>query len=52
MSEQVPLGIVDLSVPSGSHICTFFSGPTQRNDVVVSFLAEGICPGCRCVCVL
>ena len=52
MSEQVPLGIVDASVPSGSHICTFFSGPPQRDDVVAPFLAEGIRSGHKCVCVL
>jgi len=52
MSEQVPLGIVDVAVPRGSHVCTFFSGPAQRDDVVVPFLAEGIRSGNKCVAVL
>ena len=52
MSEQVPLGIVDAAVPHGSHICTFFSGSAQRDDVVVRFLAEGIRSGNKCVAVL
>jgi hypothetical protein len=45
MPEQVPLGIVDASVPSGSHMCAFFSGSAQRDDVVAPFLAEGIRSG-------
>jgi hypothetical protein len=52
MPEQVPLGIIDASVPSGSHICAFFSGSAQRDDVVAPFLAEGIRSGHKCVCVL
>lgn len=52
MPEQVPLGIVDASVPSGSHICASFSGSAQRDDVVAPFLAEGIRSGHKCVCVL
>ena len=52
MSEQVPLGIVDAAVPRGSHVCTFFSGSAQRDDVVVPFLAEGIRSGNKCVAVL
>jgi len=57
MAEQVPLGIADAAVPRGSHtrgshICTFFSGSAQRDDVVVPFLAEGIRSGQKCVAVL
>ena len=52
MSEQVPLGIVDAAVPRGSHVCTFFSGPAQPDDVVAPFLAEGIRSGNKCVAVL
>lgn len=52
MAEQVPLGIVDATVPRGSHMCAVFSGPAQRDGVVVPFPAEGIRSGQTCVAVL
>ncbi len=52
MTGSVPLGILDRSVPSGTHICTFFSGPAGRDEVVMPFLAEGIRAGQKCICIL
>jgi hypothetical protein len=52
MTGSVPLGILDRSVPSGTHICTFFSGPAGRDEVVMPFLAEGIRTGQKCICIL
>jgi hypothetical protein len=40
------------SVPSGTHVCAFFSGPTGRDDMVMPFLADGIRAGHKCICVL
>ena len=39
MNGSVPLGVLDRSVPSGTHICTFSSGPARRDEVVMPFLA-------------
>ena len=39
MNGSVPLGVWDRSVPSGTHICTFSSGPARRDEVVMPFLA-------------
>jgi hypothetical protein len=52
MTRSVPLGVLDRSVPSGTHICTFFSGPAGRDEVVMPFLAEGIRAGEKCICIL
>jgi hypothetical protein len=41
MTESVAPGILDRSVPSGSHICAFYVGSAGRDEVVVPFLAEG-----------
>jgi hypothetical protein len=32
MTVSVPLGILDRSVPSGSHICAFYSGSAGRDE--------------------
>jgi hypothetical protein len=52
MAEPVSLGTLGLSVPSGSHICTFISGPAERDEIVMPYLAEGIRTGEKCVCIL
>ena len=52
MTETVPLGIMDRSVPSGSHICAFYSGSAGRDEVVLPFLAEGLRTGHKCLAVL
>ena len=52
MTVSVPLGIGDRSVPSGSHICAFYSGLAGRDEVVLPFLAEGLRTGHKCLAVL
>ena len=52
MTQSVPLGMMDRSVPSGSHVCAFYSGPAGRDEVVLPFLAEGLRTGQKCLAVL
>jgi MEDS: MEthanogen/methylotroph, DcmR Sensory domain len=52
MQESVALGVLGLKVPIGTHICTFFSGQSGRDDIVMPFLAEGIRAQDKCICVL
>src|ERR1700730_3161594 len=52
MPGSVPLGVLERSVPGGTHICTFYSGPSGRDEVVMPFLAEGIRTGQKCICIL
>jgi hypothetical protein len=46
------VGFLDRSVPSGTHVCAFVSGPEQRDEVVLPFLADGIRAGQKCICIL
>jgi hypothetical protein len=32
------VGFLDRSVPSGTHVCAFVSGPEQRDEIVMPFL--------------
>jgi hypothetical protein len=52
MAESVSLGILGLSVPTGTHICTFFYGSAGRDEIVMPFLAEGIRARDKCICIL
>ena len=44
--------IMNRSVPIGTHICAFYSGPAGRDELVMPFLAEGIIAGHKCICIL
>ena len=52
MTEPQSLTIMNRLVPSGTHMCVFYSGPAGRDDVVMPFLADGIRAGHKCICVL
>jgi len=52
MTGSVPLGILDRSVPSGSHMCAFYTGSAGRDEIVLPFLAEGLRSGHKCLAVL
>jgi len=52
MTEKVPLGLLGLSVPRGTHICAFYRGAQGRDEIVVPFLAEGIRARDKCICIL
>src|SRR4030095_8100181 len=51
MPATVDLGISDLEVRTGDHICGFYRG-AERDDMLVSFLAAGLRTGDKCICVL
>jgi hypothetical protein len=51
MPATVDLGISDLEVHTGDHICAFYRG-AERDDMLVSFLAAGLRTGDKCICVL
>ncbi|MGA8460403.1 MAG: MEDS domain-containing protein [Streptosporangiaceae bacterium] len=52
MTGPQSLTIMNRLVPSGTHICAFYSGPAGRDHVVMPFLADGIRAGQKCICVL
>jgi hypothetical protein len=46
------LGFLGLTVPSSTHICTFYRGPSGRDEIVLPFLAEGIRAKDKCICIM
>ena len=52
MTGPQSLNILDHPVPRGTHMCVFFSGPAERDQIVMPFLAEGIRAGQKCICIL
>jgi len=52
MTDSVALGINGLSIPPGTHICAFFRGVSERDEIMVPFLREGLRAGSKCMCII
>jgi hypothetical protein len=52
MTEWINLGFDGLSIPAGSHLCALFRGMTERHQIMMPFLAEGLCAGDKCNCII
>lgn len=48
----ITLGLPGVTITPGDHICAFYRGARQRDDVLVPFLREGILAGDKCICVM
>ena len=52
MSLTVDFGIPGLRVTQGDHVCAFYHGAAERNNVLIPFLRAGLTAGDKCICVL
>jgi hypothetical protein len=52
MTDSVALGTNGLSIAPGTHICAFFRGITERDDIMVPYLREGLRAGDKCTCIV
>ena len=49
MTESVKFGIAGLPVPQGTHLCGFYWGIDERDEMVFAFLREGLRSGDKCL---
>ncbi len=52
MTTTVSVGQPGLNLTPGDHICAFFRGPAQRDEVLLPFLRDGMLAGHKCICVM
>lgn len=52
MTEPITLGLPGVALTPGDHICAFYRGTVQRDEVLLPFLGDGVKAGHRCICVL
>jgi hypothetical protein len=48
----VDFGIPGLEVSQGDHVCAFYHGIPDRDEVLLPFLRAGLAAGDKCICVL
>jgi MEDS: MEthanogen/methylotroph, DcmR Sensory domain len=52
MSVSVPTGIRELKLAPGDHVCAFYRGPVDRDEVLMPYLRTGIEAGDKCICIV
>lgn len=49
---SVPLGVPGVRIASGDHLCAFYRGLAERDDILIPFLRQGLRSGDKCICVM
>jgi hypothetical protein len=51
MPDSVSIGVATLTIPTRTHLCAFFRGPAERDEIMFPFVREGLRAGDKCLCV-
>lgn len=52
MTADTRRELLGLQLSPGDHICGFYRKPSERDDILIPFLAEGLRAGDKCTCVV
>jgi hypothetical protein len=51
MTTSMAMGLPGVNLASGDHICAFYRGSAQRDELLLPYLREGLLAGDKCICV-
>jgi len=51
MTTSLAMGLPGVEFAPGDHICAFYRGPLQRDELLLPYLREGLRAGDKCICV-
>jgi hypothetical protein len=52
VQTAIPTGIAELDLQPGDHVCAFYRGAGERDQLLMPFLSTGLTSGDKCVCVV
>jgi hypothetical protein len=52
LTESIALGIPGVHLEPGDHVCAFYPGLAERDDILIPYLREGLEAGDKCICVV
>ena len=52
MTAEAAREVLGLQLRVGDHICGFYRKPSERDDILIPFLVEGLKAGDKCTCVV
>ena len=51
MTTSMTMGLPGVELVPGDHICAFYRGAAQRDELLLPYLTEGLRVGDKCICV-
>ncbi len=51
MTTSMAMGLPGVNLAPGDHICAFYRGSAERDEILVPYLREGLRAGDKCICV-
>lgn len=52
LPNSVALGIPGVQLAPGDHVCAFYPGLAERDEILIPYLSEGLAAGDKCICVV
>jgi DcmR-like sensory protein len=52
LPDSIALGIPGVQLAPGDHVCAFYPGLAERDEILIPYLREGLDAGDKCVCVV
>jgi hypothetical protein len=52
LPSSVAVGIPGVDLAPGDHVCVFYPGLAERNEILIPYLRAGLQAGDKCVCVV
>jgi hypothetical protein len=52
LARLMELGVADVVIKPGDHICAFYHGATSRDEILTRYMAKGLQEGDKCICFL
>ncbi len=52
MTAETAREVLGLQLRVGDHLCGFYRQPSERDDILIPFLVEGLKAGDKCTCVV
>jgi hypothetical protein len=52
MAGSVPIGIDEICLQPGSHVCAFYRGDSDRDRLLGGYLGAGLAAGDKCICIV
>lgn len=51
-STAIPIGIPGLELAPGDHLCAFYRGPAERDEILALLVRSGMDAGHKCICII
>jgi hypothetical protein len=51
-TDTATVGVMGVALAPGDHVCAFYPGAAERNEILIPYLQEGLDAGDKCICIV